>query len=477
MSIEELLNKISAFVWGFPLIILILLTGIIFTIKLKFVQIFKLPLAFKYLFCNREKGSGEVSSFGALCTSLAATIGTGSIIGVATAIKAGGPGALFWMCIAAFFGMAVKYAECLLGVKYRRFFNNNEVCGGPFYYIEKGMGKKFKWLAVLFAFFGCFAALFGIGTMVQSNSISTSVVSFFNVKNNSFIVMLGIGIIVSLLSGMVILGGIKRIASVSQIVIPFMSVFYLFGCLLIICFNIDKLQDTISLIFKSAFSFTSAIGGFAGAGVMAAVRIGIARGIFSNEAGLGSEPIAAAAAKTNYPPKQGLISMTGTFIDTILICNLTGIVLIITGAWKSGLDGAAMTNTAFESGFFFMPILGKIIVTAGLVFFAFTSIIGWCYYGERCAKYLWGDKAVKYYHFTYILFVFAGSIISISMVWHIADIFNGLMALPNLIAVLFLSKIVKDETNKYFSSLKYKNKTAEASPRPTKKIKTSVNLN
>lgn len=444
----QILEAVSSFIWGPPLILLILLSGLYFTIRLKLIQLRRFPLSLKLMFSDNEEGKGQVSSFAALCTSLAATIGTGSITGVATAIKAGGPGALFWMSTAAFFGMALKYAECLLGVKYRRFFSDGSVLGGPFYYIEKALGRRFRWLCHVFAVLGMCAALFGIGTMVQANSITASAEAFAG--SSSPLIGIVSGILISLLAGFVIIGGIKRIGNVSRFVIPFFACLYIFVCVFILILYYKSIGNALLLVFRSAFHPVAAVGGFLGAGVYEAVRYGIARGVFSNEAGLGSEPIAAAAARTDFPPKQGLISMCGTFIDTLLICNLTGLVILVTGSWQSSLNGAKMTCLAFEQGLFFFPFAGKFTVTVGLIFFAFTSIIGWCYYGQCCARYLGGIVLLKCYNVLYILLIFVGSILSVSTVFTVADICNGLMAVPNITGVFFLSHVVKLETDKYF---------------------------
>jgi AGCS family alanine or glycine:cation symporter len=452
LNFNMLIKEIDHFIWGIPLISLLLFCGIWFTIKLRFIQVSCFFKAFRFLFFDKEKGRGDISSYAALCTALAATIGTGSIVGVATAIKAGGPGSIFWMCFAAFFGMGIKYAESVLAVKFRRLNKKGEIIGGPFYYIEKGVGKNNKWIAKAFALFGIISALFGIGTMVQSNSITSAAVSLgstFSVNKNAVLIITSI--VVTILSGLVIIGGIKRIAGVSEVIIPFMAILYFICCLIIIILNIEKLPNVIISIFKGAFSYTSAIGGFCGAGFIAALRMGIARGIFSNEAGLGSEPIAAATAKTNFPAKQGLVSMIGTFIDTIVICTITGITILITGAWKSDFNGVEMTNLAFSNSYGNYSIIGNFIVGVGLILFAFSSIIGWCYYGEQCSKYLFGEYAVKYYRFTYIIMILLGCYINIDTVWVIADICNGFMAIPNLFGVLYLSNTVINETVVFFA--------------------------
>ena len=379
INLEEVLKNIDGIVWGPPLLILLVGTGIYFTFKLNFIQMFKLPLAIKYLFLNDDDKSdneakGEVSSFAALCTALSATIGTGNIVGVATAIATGGPGALFWMWVAAFFGMATKYAEGVLAIKYREVDENGEMSGGPMYYIEKGVGNKF--LANMFAFFGIAVALLGIGTFGQVNSISKAALISFNIP------IWFTAIIITILVTLVTLGGIKRISNVAEKIVPTMAILYIIGALLVLICNFKAIPSAITLIIKSAFNPSAALGGTTGITISLAIQMGIGRGVFSNEAGLGSAPIAAAAAKTKYPVKQGLISMTGTFIDTIIICTMTGLAIVLTGSFNSGLEGAAMTTFAFENGLPF-AIIGKYIVNIGLIFFAFTTIIGWNYYGER----------------------------------------------------------------------------------------------
>ncbi len=440
----QLFGKIDKLVWGPPLLILLVGTGIYLTLRLGLLQVIKLPLALKYLFSKDEDNSGEgdVSSFASLCTALAATIGTGNIVGVATAIKLGGPGALFWMWMAAFFGMATKYAEGLLAVKYRIVDKNGQMAGGPMYYIERGLGNK--WLAKAFAIFGIGVAYFGIGTFPQVNAITNAAKITLNVP------IVATAIILTILVALVTLGGIKSISKVSELVVPFMAGLYIFGALLILGFNINLIPQTIALVVKSAFTPAAASGGFIGATVMLAIRSGISRGVFSNESGLGSAPIAAAAAKTKSCVRQGLVSMTGTFFDTIVVCTMTGLVLILTGVWNSGLEGAAMTNEAFSSGLP-IPVLGQLIVTIGLMFFAFTTILGWNYYGERCTLYLMGEKAIKPYRYIFIFIVSLGALdLKLDLIWTMANIVNGLMAIPNLIAIIALSGIIVNETKKYF---------------------------
>lgn len=441
----DIFNQVDSFIWGPPLLILLVGTGIYLTIRLGFIQVLRLPLAIKYLF-SKEKSvkdvKGDVSSFAALCTALAATIGTGNIVGVATAIKTGGPGALFWMWIAAFFGMATKYSEGLLAVKYRIVDDNGQMSGGPMYYIEKGLG--IKWLAKLFAFFGIGVAFFGIGTFTQINSITQSANVAFHVP------IIISAAVITVLVALVTINGIKTISKVAEIIIPFMAVFYILGSVCILVFHLKALPAAIELILKSAFTPTAAAGGFLGATVKQAIQSGVARGVFSNESGLGSAPIAAAAARTKSCVRQGLISMTGTFIDTILVCTMTGLVIIITNSWNMDLEGAAITNHAYLMG---LPgnYLGSFIVTIGLIFFAFTTILGWNYYGERCIEYLFGVKGIKIYRYLFICFIAIGSFLKLDLVWIIADIVNALMAIPNLIGLLGLSNVVISETKNYLT--------------------------
>lgn len=445
MTIESILSAIDSFIWGAPLLILLSGTGLYLTLRLGFIQIRYLPRALGYLFKKDKGGKGDVSSFAALCTALAATIGTGNIVGVATAVQAGGPGAIFWMWLVALLGMATKYAECLLAVKYRVRDKNGFMAGGPMYYIERGLG--IKWLAKLFALFGVMVAFFGIGTFPQVNAITHAMQDTFNIP------VLVTAIIVTLLVGLIILGGVKRIATASSVIVPFMAILYVTTSLVIILLNIEKVPDAISLIIYSAFNPQAALGGAVGFTVMKAIQSGVARGIFSNESGLGSAPIAAAAAQTREPARQGLISMTGTFLDTIIVCTMTGIVLVLTGAWNNPeLAGATVTNYAFAQGL--GTSIGATIVTVGLLFFAFTTILGWCYYGERCFVYLVGIRGVKLYRLAYIVLVGLGSFLHLNLIWIIADIVNGLMAFPNLIALIGLRKVVIEETKDYFQRLK-----------------------
>ena len=461
-QINELIKWIDDAVWGLPLIIMILTTGIYLTVRLGLLQIRHLGKALKFMVKNGEGGTGEVSSFGALCTALSATIGTGNIVGVATAIAAGGPGALFWMVVAALFGMATKYAEGLLAIKYRTIDAEGHVLGGPFYYIENGMGKNFRWLGKIFAFFGACVGLMGIGTFTQVNGIASATKNFFDPDMQSTVSLFGntyswvtviTCLVLTVIVGMVVLGGIKRIAKVSEIIVPFMAVLYVVFALIILITNVTKIPMAIALIVKTAFTGSALVGGAVGTMVIA-MQKGIARGIFSNESGLGSAPIAAAAAQTKEPVRQGLVSMTGTFIDTVLICSMTGISIVLTGAWRiEGLEGVEITSAAFRMGLPFPAVVSSFVLMLCLTFFAFTTILGWNYYGERCVEYLFNrnKNVVTTYRWLYILAVFIGPYMTVEAVWNIADIFNALMALPNLIALIALSGVVARETRSYFN--------------------------
>ncbi len=476
-KIENILKSVDEFVWGVPLIVLIISVGIYLTIRLRLMQLIRLPKALKYMFSNEENGEGEISSFAALCTALSSTIGTGNIVGVATAvgILSGGPGALLWMWVAAFFGMATKFSEGFLAIKYRKIDKNGHALGGPFYYIEKGMGAKWKWLAKVFAFFGACVGIFGIGTFSQINGISSAVQNFFDPERAHTISIFGSqytwavvvsGLLVTVCAGLVIIGGIKRISGVSQIVVPFMACVYIISCLMLIIVNVEKLPHAVATILKSAFDFKAVAGGTIP--MFMAIRMGVARGIFSNESGLGSAPIAVAAAKTKEPVRQGLVSMCGTFIDTIIVCTMTGMAIIMMGSYEAinpvtgkPFEGVEVTTHAFQQGYSFLPEkIPAFVLMVCLVFFAFTTILGWNYYGERCFEYLTnGNKrAVKTYRYLYILAVFIGPYMTVSAVWTVADIFNGMMALPNLIAIVALSGIIVTETKDYFKRLKTENK-------------------
>lgn len=466
-SINGIIELVDQKVWGLPLIVLILAVGIYLTIRLGFLQIIHLPKALKFMVKNEEDGEGEVTSFGALCTALSATIGTGNIVGVATAICEGGPGAVFWMWIAALFGMATKYSEGLLAVKYRTLDETGHALGGPFYYIEKGMGKSWTWLAKLFAVFGLLAGLMGIGTITQINGITSAAQNFFDPSKAHVISLFGqqyslavviSGIFVTFFVALVVVGGIQRIAKVTEFVVPFMAIAYVVFALLIIFCNIKAVPAAFVTIIKSAFDTRAVAGGFMGTAIMLAMQKGVARGIFSNESGLGSAPIAAAAAQTKEPVRQGLVSMTGTFIDTIIICTMTGLSIVLTGAYNiEGLKGVEVTTEAFKTGLpFHNPSISAFILMMALIFFAFTTILGWDYYSERCLEYLshGNMKPVKVYRWIYILAVFIGPYLTVEAVWNLADIFNGLMAFPNLIALIALSGVVVAETRHYFKRMK-----------------------
>ena len=466
-TFNNILGAIDNFVWGVPLMVLILAGGLLLTVRLGLLQVRHLGKALKFMIKNEEDAHGEVTSFGALCTALSATIGTGNIVGVATAVCTGGPGALFWMVVAAFFGMATKYSEGLLAVKYRTVDPDGHTLGGPFYYIEKGMGTQWRWLAKIFAFFGVCVGLMGIGTFTQVNGIASAVKNFFDPDSQMMVNLPLVGeysiavvissFVLAICVALVVIGGIKRIADVSQIIVPFMSVIYLVFCVSLILLNITHVPEAIVVIVKGAFNPQSVTGGIVGT-MFIAMQKGVARGIFSNEAGLGSAPIAAAAAQTKEPVRQGLVSMTGTFIDTIVICTMTGLSIVVTGAWQvEGIEGVQVTTYAFQNGLPIPPTISAFVLMICLIFFAFTTILGWDYYSERCLEYLSNRnmKVVKAYRWLYILAVFIGPYMTLSAVWTIADIFNGLMALPNMIALIVLSGVVVKETKSYFERHKH----------------------
>lgn len=440
----NVIGKISDFVWGPPLLVLLVGTGLYLTFRLSFLQFRTLPYALKLAFSPRhqdKQSKGDISHYQALTTALAATIGTGNIAGVATAVVLGGPGAVFWMWITALVGMATKYAEGVLAVKYRVEGQNGQMSGGPMYYIEKGLG--WKWLAVLFAIFGAFAA-FGIGNLVQSNSVADAAATF-NIPHWVT------GVALTVFAALVIIGGIKSIGRVTALFVPIMAVFYIIGGLVIMILHADQVPAAIGLIFSDAFTGQAAAGGAIGA----VIRWGVARGVFSNEAGLGSAPIAAAAARTDYPGRQALVSMTQVFIDTIIVCSITGIVLVMGDLYTSGPDGAELTTLTFEA---FLGQTGAWIVAIGLIFFASSTILGWSYYGEKCFSYLFGEKAVHVYRIVFVLMVFVGSVTTLKVVWGIADILNGLMAIPNLIGLLALSGVVVAETKRFLDRVKEEKK-------------------
>ena len=444
-ELQSLFKVLSDFVWGPPMLMLLVGTGIYLTLRLVFLQIRLLPLAFKQVFGKHERAKsakGDISQFGALMTALAATIGTGNIAGVATACALGGPGAVFWMWLTALFGMATKYSEGVLAVKFRVQNEKGEMSGGPMYYIEKGL--KWKWLAILFALFGTLAS-FGIGSSVQSNTVALAVENSFGTQ--TWIV----GVVITILSALVILGGIKSIAKASTFIVPFMAIIYVLGGLTIIVMHADLIIPAFKLIFSDAFTGQAVAGGAIGA----VIRYGVARGVFSNEAGMGSAPIAAAAAKTDHPVRQGLVSMTGTFIDTIIVCTITGLVLtmafMINDSSFMEKTGAVLTTDSFSQ---LLPGIGGWIVTFGIIFFAYSTILGWCYYGEKCATYLLGEKFVLPYRLIYIASIFIGTVATLDLVWLMADTFNGLMAAPNLIALLLLSGIVVKQTKDFIAKRK-----------------------
>ena len=466
-NLTNVLVAIDDVVWGPWMCVFIMAVGLLLTCRLGVLQFRKLPLALKYMVKNEEGAAGEVSSFGALCTAMAATIGTGNIVGVATAVVAGGPGALFWMILAACFGMATKYSEGLLAVKYRKKQDYGKYMGGPFYYIEHGMGAKWKPLAKMFAIFGIGAGLLGIGTITQVNGIASAVQGFFDPNMENTVNMLGgtysiatvaTAIVVAIIVALVVVGGLQRIANVTSIIVPFMAIIYVIVCVCILITHVSEIPAAISAIISGAFGLRAAAGGALGA-LMIAMQKGVARGIFSNEAGLGSAPIAAAAAQTREPVRQGLVSMTGTFIDTIVICTITGLTIMVTGAYDhamaNGLDGAQVTSWAFGNGLGWSSQMGAFVLMVCLAFFAFTTILGWDYYSERCFEYLtgWNGTPLKIYRWVYVLAVLVGPFITVSAVWTLADICNGLMAIPNLIALFALSGVVVAETKSYFDRL------------------------
>lgn len=454
----ETLNTIDSFVWGPPLLVLLIGTGLMLTVRLHLLQVFRLPRALKLIFTAKNQGDGDVDSFKALCTALAATVGTGNIVGVATAIHAGGPGAIFWMWMAAFVGMATKYAEGCLAVKYRTVDKNGDISGGPMYYIENGLGKKFKPLAFLFAFFGVLVAFFGIGTFAQVNSIVEIM------KLATDVPIEYTAVILTIVVAAVTIGGLQSISKVAAKIVPAMAIIYVISTVGFLIAFYDKVPAAIEQIIVCAFTPTAAAGGFLGATVLMAMRNGVARGVFSNESGLGSAPIVAAAAKTKWPAEQGLISMTGTFIDTIIICTLTGLVIVVSGAWTGDLNGAALTNSAFLQAY---PAWGSMILCIGLTLFAFTTILGWNYYGERCIEYLVGVKGIMPYRVIFIILVACGAFLKLDVIWVLADIVNGLMAIPNLIALIGLSGVVVAETKKYHAHLKEKEAAVEMEEKVT----------
>lgn len=448
-TLSSLISEINSIVWGPMMLVLILGVGLFLMLGLRLMPILKLGTGFKLLFAGRhakkdEESEGEISPFQALMTALSATVGTGNIAGVATAVFLGGPGALFWMWCTALVGMATKYSEAVLAVKYREVDEEGNHVGGPMYYIKNGLGAKWAWLGTLFAIFGAIAA-FGIGNTVQSNSVADVLHSNFGWDTWMT------GGVMMVLVGAVLIGGIKRIGNVAGALVPLMAIAYLGAGLVVLAINADALPHALNLVFTHAFTGTAAEGGFAGAAVWMAIRFGVARGIFSNEAGLGSAPIAHAAAQTKNPVRQGLVAMLGTFIDTIIICSITGLVIITSGTWTSGESGAALTSAAFSQA---LPGIGNYIVAISLAIFAFTTIIGWSFYGERCVEFLFGIKAITPYRILWIIAVPLGASVSLDFIWLLADTLNALMAIPNLIALILLSPVVFTLTREYFSKEK-----------------------
>ena len=442
-TIQDLLNSASGFIWGPVMLVLLLGAGLYLTLGLKAMPWRKLGAAFALLWRGRKgEGEGDITPFQALMTALSATIGTGNIAGVATAIALGGPGAVFWMWITALLGMATKYSEAVLAVRYREVDERGKHVGGPMYYIKNGLDKKWHWLGIAFALFGMLAA-FGIGNMVQANSVADAFESTFEIPTWLT------GLFITVAAAAVILGGINRIAHVAAKLVPFMAIAYIGGSLIVILSNLGEVPTALATIVNHAFTGTAATGGFAGAAVWAAIRFGVARGIFSNEAGLGSAPIAHAAAKTDDPIHQGMIGMLGTFIDTIIVCTMTALVIVLTGAWTTGETGAALSAQAFASA---LPGVGNYIVTFGLIIFAFTTILGWSYYGERCAEFLFGVKVILPYRILWLIAIPLGAMGKLGLIWLLADVLNGLMALPNLIALVLLSPMVFKLTRDYFTS-------------------------
>ncbi|MGB5445128.1 MAG: sodium:alanine symporter family protein, partial [Psychromonas sp.] len=443
--ITEFIGQVNGIVWGLPMLILILGVGIYLTIGLKFMPILNVGAAFKLMWSGREaSGKGEITPFQALMTAMSATVGTGNIAGVATAVFIGGPGALFWMWMTALLGMATKYAEAVLAVKYREKDKNGSYVGGPMYYIKNGMGQKWAWLGTLFAVFGA-VACFGIGNAVQSNSIAQVLQSNFSYSP------LVVGLIVMVLAGGVILGGLKRVGKFAGALVPLMALAYISSGVIILLMHTSEIIPAVVTIIEHAFSPASAQGGFAGATVWMAIRFGVARGVFSNEAGLGSAPIAHASAQTSDPVRQGLVAMLGTFIDTLIICSITGLVIVISGAWTEGESGAALTSAAFNLA---LPGWGGYLVAISLAIFAFTTIVGWSVYGERCAEYLFGSKAVIPFRLIFILALPVGAVMDLNFVWLLGDTLNAMMAIPNLIALAVLSPVVFALSKNYFSDEK-----------------------
>jgi AGCS family alanine or glycine:cation symporter len=435
---DNFLSTFASLMWGPWLLILLLGAGFWLTFRLDGIQFRSLFYALRLAFSKERSGEGDISHFGALMTAMAATVGMGNIAGVSTAVALGGPGAIFWMWITGLVGMATKYSESFLAVKYRQVNEHGEISGGPMYYLEHGLGQK--WLGVCFAVFGSLAA-FGIGNMIQANTAAIAVVESLGISKFS------VGAVLSVLTGMVIVGGIKRISDVASYFVPFMVAIYFVGAFIVILSHLDQLGAGIKLILEHAFTGTAATGGFIGASLAQTIRYGVARGLFSNESGMGSAPIAAAAAKTNQPAKQAMVSMSGTFLDTLVVCSLTALALSSTGVWVSGETGVALTLQAFSAG---LPgNWGNLIVTVSAITFAFSSILAWEYYGEKCFEYLFGDKWIHFYRYLWVLFVFVGSMVKLELVWNFSDAMNALMAVPNLIGLILLSGVLFRETKIY----------------------------
>ncbi|MBV5310579.1 alanine/glycine:cation symporter family protein [Chromatium okenii] len=442
-QITAWVNVLNGLVWGPPMLVLILGTGFFLMIGLRFMPLLKLGLGFRMLWRGRkQQGAGDITPYHALMTVLSATVGTGNIAGVATAVFLGGPGAIFWMWCTALVGMATKYAEAVLAMHYREVDGKGNHLGGPMYYIKLGLGQKWLWMASAFAIFGVLAG-FGIGNTVQANSVAHAALDAFGIP------LWMSGLVMAILAGLVLLGGIQRIGVVSAALVPFMALTYVLGGLVVLATHLDQIIPALQLIVVQAFSPTAAAGGFAGASVAAAIQFGVARGIFSNEAGLGSAPIAHAAAQSNDPVAQGTVAMIGTFIDTLVICSITGLVIVVSGAWTSGLTGAALSSAAFEQS---LPGVGTYIVAIGLVLFAYTTILGWSVYGERCAEYLFGERVIVPFRILWVLMIPVGALAQLDLIWLIADTLNALMALPNLVALLLLSPVVFRLTREYFTT-------------------------
>lgn len=460
----NIIQQIHDFVWGIPLITLIIIVGLWLTIRLKGIQIRKLPKALSFMLKEEQDGKGEVSTFQALCISMSATIGTGNITGVASAIAIGGPGALFWMVITALLGMATKYSEGFLAVKYRH-IENERIVGGPYAYIEYGMGKKWKPLAKAFAIFGMLASIMGVGTFTQINGITDATKNVFDKESLNVLTIFGnnvsissiiMGTFIAVLTALILIGGVKRVGKACELLVPFMAGIYIIISLIVVFTNISELPSAFTTIFKMAFATKAITGGVIGLTIRDAIQQGVAKGIFSNEAGLGSAPIATATAKSNDPVKQGLVSMTSTFFGTVIICALTGLTIVITKAYDQGLSGISITDYAFSVGLPFPPIISSILLLVSITCFALTTIIGWNIYGVKCLDYLTnGNKKIEMmYQWIYIAMVFVGSFLEVNLIWNIAEILNALMAIPNLIALLALSGVISKDTNEYFKKEK-----------------------